>query len=59
MRGHMARLGLTRYRMARIQRRLFNLETLNMEKFYDIAAAVAIGLLLTVGALAYFDILWS
>jgi hypothetical protein len=25
----------------------------------DIAAAVAIGLLLTVGALAYFDILWS
>jgi len=30
-----------------------------MEKLYDIAAAVAIGLLLTVGALAYFDILWS
>jgi hypothetical protein len=30
-----------------------------MEKFKDIAAAVAIGLLLTVGALAYFDILWS
>lgn len=28
-----------------------------MEKFYDIAAAVVIGLLLTVGALAYFDIL--
>lgn len=27
--------------------------------FYDIAAAVVIGLLLTVGALAYFDILWS
>ena len=27
--------------------------------FLDIAAAVAIGLLLTVGALAYFDILWS
>ena len=26
---------------------------------YDIAAAVVIGLLLTVGALAYFDILWS
>lgn len=25
----------------------------------DIAAAVIIGLLLTVGALAYFDILWS
>jgi hypothetical protein len=25
----------------------------------DIAAAVVIGLLLTVGALAYFDILWS
>ena len=25
----------------------------------DIAAAVLIGLLLTVGALAYFDILWS
>jgi hypothetical protein len=25
----------------------------------DIATAVAIGLLLTVGALAYFDILWS
>lgn len=30
-----------------------------MEKFYDLAAAVVIGLLLTVGALAYFDILWS
>jgi hypothetical protein len=26
---------------------------------YDIACAVCIGLLLTVGALAYFDILWS
>ena len=26
---------------------------------YDILAAVFIGLLLTVGALAYFDILWS
>jgi len=26
---------------------------------YDILAAVLIGLLLTVGALAYFDILWS
>lgn len=25
----------------------------------DVAAAVVIGLLLTVGALAYFDILWS
>lgn len=25
----------------------------------DILTAVAIGLLLTVGALAYFDILWS
>jgi hypothetical protein len=25
----------------------------------DIVAAVVIGLLLTVGALAYFDILWS
>ncbi len=25
----------------------------------DIAATVAIGLLLTVGALVYFDILWS
>jgi hypothetical protein len=30
-----------------------------MNNFYDIAAAVVIGLLLTVGALAYFDILWS
>jgi hypothetical protein len=30
-----------------------------MNKLYDILAAVAIGLLLTVGALAYFDILWS
>jgi hypothetical protein len=28
-----------------------------MNKFYDILAAVVIGLLLTVGALAYFDIL--
>jgi hypothetical protein len=28
-----------------------------MNNFYDIAAAVVIGLLLTVGALAYFDIL--
>ncbi len=26
---------------------------------YDILTAVAVGLLLTVGALAYFDILWS
>jgi hypothetical protein len=26
---------------------------------YDILTAVAIGLLLAVGALAYFDILWS
>ena len=30
-----------------------------MNKFLDIATAVVIGLLLTVGALAYFDILWS
>ena len=30
-----------------------------MKNFLDIAAAVVIGLLLTVGALAYFDILWS
>jgi hypothetical protein len=30
-----------------------------MHKLYDILAAVLIGLLLTVGALAYFDILWS
>ena len=30
-----------------------------MNKLYDILAAVIIGLLLTVGALAYFDILWS
>jgi len=30
-----------------------------MNKLYDILTAVAIGLLLTVGALAYFDILWS
>jgi hypothetical protein len=29
-----------------------------MNNFYDILTAVAIGLLLTVGALAYFDILW-
>jgi hypothetical protein len=28
-----------------------------MNKFYDILAAVVIGLLLAVGALAYFDIL--
>lgn len=26
---------------------------------YDVLTAVAIGLALTVGALAYFDILWS
>jgi len=32
---------------------------MNKETIYDIAAAVVIGLLLTVGALAYFDILWS
>jgi len=30
-----------------------------MTKLYDILTAVAIGLLLTVGALAYFDILWN
>ena len=30
-----------------------------MTKFLDILTAVVIGLLLTVGALAYFDILWS
>ena len=30
-----------------------------MNNFLDILAAVAVGLLLTVGALAYFDILWS
>jgi hypothetical protein len=30
-----------------------------MSKLYDILTAVVIGLLLTVGALAYFDILWS
>jgi hypothetical protein len=30
-----------------------------MNKLYDILTAVIIGLLLTVGALAYFDILWS
>jgi hypothetical protein len=29
------------------------------QTIYDVAAAVVIGLLLTVGALAYFDILWS
>jgi hypothetical protein len=29
------------------------------QTIYDIAAAVVIGLLLTVGVLAYFDILWS
>jgi len=29
------------------------------QTIYDIAAAVVIGLLLTVGALAYFDVLWS
>jgi hypothetical protein len=29
------------------------------QTIYDIAAAVVIGLLLTAGALAYFDILWS
>jgi hypothetical protein len=29
------------------------------ETIYDVLTAVAIGLLLTVGALAYFDILWS
>jgi hypothetical protein len=29
------------------------------QTIYDIAAAVFIGLLLAVGALAYFDILWS
>ena len=29
------------------------------QTIYDIVAAVVIGLLLTVGALAYFDILWS
>jgi len=30
-----------------------------MNKLYDILTAVAIGLLLAVGALAYFDILWK
>jgi len=30
-----------------------------MNKLYDILTAIVIGLLLTVGALAYFDILWS
>jgi len=28
-------------------------------QFLDIATAIVFGLLLTVGALAYFDILWS
>jgi hypothetical protein len=28
------------------------------QTIYDIAAAVAIGLLLAVGALAFFDVLW-
>jgi hypothetical protein len=27
--------------------------------FYDILTAVAVGVLLALGALAYFDILWS
>jgi hypothetical protein len=30
-----------------------------MNNFLDILTAVAIGLLLAVGALAYFDILWK
>jgi len=30
---------------------------MNKQTIYDIAAAVIIGLLLTVGALAYFDVL--
>ena len=30
-----------------------------MNNFLDILTAVAVGLLLAVGALAYFDILWS
>ena len=30
-----------------------------MNNFLDILTAVAVGLLLTVGALAYFDILWG
>jgi hypothetical protein len=30
-----------------------------MDKLYDILTAVAIGLLLAAGALAYFDIFWS
>jgi hypothetical protein len=30
-----------------------------MNNFLDILAAVAVGLLLAVGALAYFDILWK
>jgi hypothetical protein len=30
---------------------------MNKQTIYDIAAAVVIGLLLTVGALAYFDVL--
>lgn len=29
------------------------------DKLLDILTAVALGLLLTVGALAYFDILWK
>jgi hypothetical protein len=29
-----------------------------MNNFYDILTAVAVGLLLALGALAYFDILW-
>ena len=32
---------------------------MDKETIYDILAAVAIGLLLAIGALAYFDILWS
>ena len=30
-----------------------------MNNFLDILAAVTVGLLLAVGALAYFDILWK
>ena len=30
-----------------------------MNNFYDVLTAVAVGLLLALGALAYFDILWS
>jgi hypothetical protein len=29
-----------------------------MNNFYDVLTAVAVGLLLALGALAYFDILW-